>query len=140
MSPDWLEVVRHAAAEADRLGIELCLHNCAGWSSSGGPWITPEYAMQIVTVRETTVRGTVPFRWGAAEQPPTRLGYYRDIAVLAFPTPAAADFRVADIGAKAGFESRYGMQPSPAGGAGGGGDPSGWDRRPECGGWRRTAG
>ena len=41
-------MVHHAVAEADRLGIELCFHNCAGWSSSGGPWIKPEHAMQTV--------------------------------------------------------------------------------------------
>src|SRR5262245_32636536 len=37
MSPQWRELVKHAVQEADRLGLELCMHNCAGWSSSGGP-------------------------------------------------------------------------------------------------------
>src|SRR3954452_12140421 len=46
MSSAWREAVVHAAKEAKRLGLELCLHNCAGWSSSGGPWITPEFSMQ----------------------------------------------------------------------------------------------
>ena len=36
MSPQWLELFRFAAAEADRLGMQVCFHNCAGWSSSGG--------------------------------------------------------------------------------------------------------
>ena len=31
--------------------------NCPGWSSSGGPWITPEYSMKQFTWSETLVRG-----------------------------------------------------------------------------------
>ena len=57
MSDDWREMIKHAVKEADRLGLELCMHNCAGWSSSGGPWIKPEYAMQIVTFTEKQVKG-----------------------------------------------------------------------------------
>ena len=37
MSPMFLDLVKHAATEAKRLGIEICMHNCPGWSSSGGP-------------------------------------------------------------------------------------------------------
>ena len=31
MSPEWIGMVKHAVSEADRLGLELCIHNCAGW-------------------------------------------------------------------------------------------------------------
>ena len=88
MSPQWLEMFRHAAAEADRLGLELCFHNCAGWSSSGGPWIKPEQAMQTVVTSETQAKGPAQFD-AVLPQPRTNLDYYRDIAVLAFPTPSA---------------------------------------------------
>lgn len=87
-SDEWRAMVKHAAQEADRLGLELCMHNCAGWSSSGGPWITPELAMQIVTFSERRVKGPGRFEEVLA-QPPTKLGFYRDIALLAFPTPEA---------------------------------------------------
>ncbi len=111
MSPQWLELFRHAAAEADRLEMELCFHNCAGWSSSGGPWIKPEHAMQIVVTSEARAKG--PARFDAVlKQPETRRDFYRDIAVLAFPTPADDAYRVPDIRPKAGFDSRYGLQPS----------------------------
>jgi len=109
MSPQWLELVRHAAEEAERLGIELCLHNCAGWSSSGGPWITPEHAMQILVTSEVRVKGPVSFD-DVLPRPEMREGYYRDIAVLAFPTPAD-ETRIEGIRAKAGFEARYAIQP-----------------------------
>ncbi len=85
MSPQWRELVRYAAQEAQRLDLEMCLHNCAGWSSSGGPWNTPEHAMQSITTSEHRVTGLAHFS-EVLPTPPTRLAYYRDIAVLAFPS------------------------------------------------------
>ena len=85
-SPEWIELVRHAAKEAKRLGLELCIHNCAGWSSSGGPWNTPENGMKVVVTSETQAQGPAAFS-GKLSQPPAKLDYYRDIAVLAFRTP-----------------------------------------------------
>ncbi|MBQ9432289.1 MAG: hypothetical protein IJU44_12145 [Kiritimatiellae bacterium] len=85
-SPEWLEMVKHAASEADRLGLEMCMHNCAGWSSSGGPWNKPENGMKIVTTAETKVTGPAVFN-STLPKPKSNLGFYRDIAVLAFPTP-----------------------------------------------------
>src|SRR3990172_5339552 len=43
MSPEWLETMKHALREADRLGIEVSVNLCSGWDA-GGPWITPEFA------------------------------------------------------------------------------------------------
>jgi len=90
MTPEWREMMKHAAKEADRVGVELCLHNCAGWSSSGGPWNTPENAMQQIVTSETSIKGPAHFS-GALPQPPTKLDCYRDIEVLAFPTPDGED-------------------------------------------------
>jgi hypothetical protein len=90
MSPEWLELVKHAAQEAQRLGLELCMHNCAGWSSSGGPWNTPEHAMQDLTTSERRVTGPKHFS-GVLPAPPAKLDVYRDIAVLAFPAPAGTN-------------------------------------------------
>ncbi|MBN2512470.1 MAG: hypothetical protein JXB18_05990, partial [Sedimentisphaerales bacterium] len=110
LSPEWLELVHHAAQEAKRVGVELCFHNCAGWSSSGGPWITPELSMQRVVWTETQVTPDSP-ETIKPSQPKANLNYYRDIAVLAFPTPANTSFRIKNSSAKAGFDSPYGIQP-----------------------------
>ena len=94
-SPAWHADFKFAVEEANRLGLELCLENCAGWSSSGGPWNTPSNAMQRVTTSEVKVIG--PARFDAVlPQPPTKLGFYRDIAVLAFPEPAAEEVEMND--------------------------------------------
>ena len=87
MSPQFFDRVQFAAQEAKRLGMTLCMDNCPGWSNSGGPWVTPEHAMQTITTSETVVIGPVPFS-GKLVQPPTKKDFYRDIAVFAFKTPA----------------------------------------------------
>lgn len=117
MSEEWLDLVHHAVKEAKRVGLEICMHNCAGWSSSGGPWITPEYAMKKVTVSQTVVSGpaSLAIRLSA---PPTVREYYQDIAVIAFPTPKNSVYRLSDTPRKAGFDSAYGIDldqtPAPA--------------------------
>lgn len=87
-SPAWFDMFRHAAAEARRLGLEICIPNCSGWSSSGGPWNPPSNGMKRVVWSEKRVKG--PFRFH--ERLPRETddhGFYADIAVLAFPTPPA---------------------------------------------------
>src|SRR5271157_766818 len=83
-SSEHTRLLHHAAKEAERLGMEFDIMNCPGWSSSGGPWITPELSMKQFTWSETLVRGgqrVVTY----LKQPLTKLGYYRDAFVLAFP-------------------------------------------------------
>ena len=45
-SAEWFDVLRHAHNEAKRLGLRLGIHNCSGWSCSGGPWVKPADDMQ----------------------------------------------------------------------------------------------
>jgi len=45
-TPEWYEMFEWALHEARRLDMHVGAHNCDGWSSSGGPWITPEYSMK----------------------------------------------------------------------------------------------
>jgi len=83
-SPAFYEMVKFAATEAKRLGIALGLENCSGWSSSGGPWVTPENSMQTVVSSEVTVAGPAHLA-AMLPQPETRKNFYRDIRVVAFP-------------------------------------------------------
>lgn len=86
LSPKWLELFQFAASEAKRLGLEIGFNNSAGWSSSGGPWVTPENAMQTVVYSQTQLKGGNALHQ-KLPQPATKLNYYKDIAVIAFPTP-----------------------------------------------------
>ena len=68
MNDKWWDLVSFAVSEAKRLGLELGIHNCPGYSTSGGPWITPELGMKKLV-------------WAKGDaQPETKLGFYRDIA------------------------------------------------------------
>jgi len=87
LSEEWLQLKKHALQEADRLGLEFVMHNCPGWSSSGGPWITPELAMQQLTWSEVYVAGSKQINI-TLPRPISRLDYYKDIVVLAFPSLA----------------------------------------------------
>jgi hypothetical protein len=89
LSPQYLSLFRHAVQEAQRLGLEVGAHNCAGWSSSGGPWVKPEHAMQIVTWTELVVQGGGKIELNLP-QPRARNDWYRDIAVLAIPSARIA--------------------------------------------------
>lgn len=86
LSPEWWAMVRFAFEEADRLGLEIGMHASDGFAVAGGPWITPDRSMQKVVWTETHVEGAQSFD-GILPQPETIEGYYRDIAVLAFPSP-----------------------------------------------------
>jgi hypothetical protein len=100
--PLWRELFKHACSEAHRLGLQVNMNNDAGWCGSGGPWITPDKAMQKVVWTETAVEGPRAFK-AALQAPPKVADFYRDIAVLAFPTPAG-DLRLEGIEGKACFQ------------------------------------
>jgi hypothetical protein len=114
LSAHWVELRRHALAEAKRLGLEVAFHLSPGYSEAGGPWVPPEEAMQHLVWSEVQVVGKnapvtmrlplPPTEYGLFQGPPqpghrSRFASppadptkaYRDIAVLAFPTPEGED-------------------------------------------------
>ncbi len=103
--PGWRELFKHVTGEAQRLGLEVNMNNDAGWCGSGGPWITPDLAMQKVVWTETNVQGPMHFASPLA-QPEAVANYYRDIVTVAFPAPAG-DARIEAIRAKAAFTPTF---------------------------------
>ena len=85
-SAEWFSMYRWALAEAHRLGIRIGVHNCDGWSSSGGPWITPEQSMKQFVWTKTLVSGGHAVDL-ALPRPAEVEGFYRDVAVVAYRTP-----------------------------------------------------
>ena len=81
-SPKWWEMVGFAATEARRLGLEIGMHNCVGYSATGGPWVTPEKSMQKLIWSETKATGPTSFA-APLPAPKATLDYYRDVAVVA---------------------------------------------------------
>ena len=102
-SPEWLDAVKHAASEAQRLDLEMTIFSSAGWSLTGGPWVKPEQAMKKLVWSELNVTGPEKFS-GILPLPPSNEGpfknlsrsaqvtgkepsFYKDCIVLAFPSP-----------------------------------------------------
>lgn len=101
MSDSWQDMFAHAVREAERLGLEIVLGSGPGWAGSGGPWVKPEESMLHLVASVTHATGPQQFRGTLPVPPPRkpffntlspemiqqRNDYYRDVAVLAFPTP-----------------------------------------------------
>ncbi|HEY0679523.1 MAG TPA: glycosyl hydrolase [Chitinophagaceae bacterium] len=85
LSPEWWDMIRFAVQESKRTGIKLGFHVSDGFALAGGPWITPQLSMQKVVWSEKNIRGGLFNE--ILTQPETLEGYYRDIAVFAYPSP-----------------------------------------------------
>jgi len=105
----WWKIVRFAAEESKRLGMDFGMFNGSGYEASGGPWITPELSMQEICWSKVVVSGNAQIHIHLARpvvnltghtpylihNPETgvleilkiaaRGTFYRDIAVLALP-------------------------------------------------------
>jgi len=111
MSDQWRELFKLMISEANRLGIEVNMNNDAGWNGSGGPWVPLDKAMQVVTASEQQVPVGTHYT-GILPLPKTNSGFYRDIAVLAFPTPTDPNnpaYRIHNLAGKS--MSSGGMMP-----------------------------
>ncbi|WP_299012547.1 glycosyl hydrolase [uncultured Polaribacter sp.] len=86
-SQEHRDILAHAAKECEKLGLSFGVHNCDGWTSSGGPWVTPENAMKVVVNSQVISEGGKEVNM-KLPQPPARHNYYKDIAVVAYPTLA----------------------------------------------------
>ncbi len=95
LGPDWRALMTHAFQEGSRLGLKIGMHNGPGWSSSGGPWISPERSMQQLVWTETTVEGGGRVNF-ALPLPQANLGFYRDARVIAFPALRGEETRYED--------------------------------------------
>ncbi len=91
LSADWNAAVRHTAEECKRLGLRFTMQNCPGWAMSGGPWIEPEHAMRHLVWSRTDIDtkngGAIQTELPMPQPSGEEWRDYRDIAVLAFPTP-----------------------------------------------------
>jgi len=87
MSPEWMDLYKHAVKEADRIGIELSVNVQSGWNP-GAPSITPEFAMKKIVFSEIDVSGSKKISI-ELPQPEQKL-MYQDVMVQAIPQKAGA--------------------------------------------------
>ncbi|MFC0877315.1 glycosyl hydrolase [Saccharicrinis sp. FJH2] len=99
MTPEWWDLVQYAMEEAKRLGLQIGMNACDGFTCAGGPWITPEMSMQKVVWADTLVTGGHTFK-GNLPQPEIVKGYYDDIATFAYPALAGTGISSYDLNPK----------------------------------------
>jgi len=85
LGAEWRELFKHTVREAGRLGLKVSMNNDPGWCGSGGPWITPELAMQRLVYSLTNVGGPARLEIQLPKLPAWN-GAVWDVATLAFPT------------------------------------------------------
>ncbi|MBQ3722664.1 MAG: hypothetical protein II851_03035 [Bacteroidales bacterium] len=112
LSEDWKEAFRFAVNLADSLGMEMAVASAPGWSSTGGPWVSPEDAMKKIEWQTVEVNGgqvdiqlpeqtkvtgpyqDIPLRHESLPVP----SYGYDVAVIAVKLPDA-EKSMEDLGA-----------------------------------------
>ena len=103
-SPEFHEYMTHAINEAERLGLEASFNSASGWSCTGGPWITPEHSMKMIVWSETKIHGgsekTITLQLPELNEKQQAYHFYRDAAVIAFPTPQNEQYRLENWEAK----------------------------------------
>ena len=98
LSKNWDSVIAFAADECHRRGLTFKMQNCPGWSMAGGPWIGLDNCQRQLCWSRTEICGGAPVSvdlpkpreihegsWMAPN--PESWRDYRDIRVVAFPTP-----------------------------------------------------
>jgi hypothetical protein len=122
-SPQWMTLFLHALDVAKKLNLEISLNVTSRWDVGiiGGPTVTPEDAMKLMTWSRTTVEG------GGTKKivllaPQARNNFFRPIAVLAYPLrhgvalpgcPGSERAPIENLPAKtASVETGFSMTPS----------------------------
>jgi hypothetical protein len=116
MTPDWKAAFNHAAATADRLGLEFGISSSPGWSETGGPWVAPADGMKKLAWSTLDVTGGKPVT-GRLVPPPTVTGPYGSspfVDPMAAPGPPSSSAIAAAFGPVATFA--YPLRSDPPGG------------------------
>lgn len=82
-SPAWTQLYVYALKIAAQLHLEISLNITSGWNL-GGPYVTPADASKLLTWSRTDVTGGRELQL-KLPTPPSRNGFYRQVAVLAYP-------------------------------------------------------
>ncbi|NND08905.1 MAG: glycoside hydrolase family 2 [Saprospiraceae bacterium] len=81
LSEEWKELTRYAIREGGRLGMDIGLFNCPGFSSSGGPWNDFANSMKYLDYTKTKLKGGKP----VSIKLDTPVNQFEDVRLLAFP-------------------------------------------------------
>jgi hypothetical protein len=95
LSEEWWSHMVHAVTEGNRIGVDIGIFNCPGWSQSGGPWVDSEKAMRYLTFSETEISG--PGKVSLLLVQPKK--EFQDTHTLAFLAPDTEKKNLKSLGA-----------------------------------------
>lgn len=124
----WRKQFVHAIHECERLGLEFATITGPGWTGTGGPWIKAENSMQHLVPATVTTKGPSTFSQvlplpqpsispyhsdQTAEMRNQIAGFYKDVAVLAFPRrqPIIPDIMEKALFIRDPYTSKEGVRP-----------------------------
>jgi hypothetical protein len=81
LTPEWQRALRYSVGLAHELGLEFTVASSAGFSHTGGPWVTPRQAMKKLVWSETWVHGGMRFN-GCLAEPPHTTGMFQNIPLV----------------------------------------------------------
>ncbi|WP_158799578.1 glycosyl hydrolase [Pedobacter sp. L105] len=90
---EWWDILHTALKTAARLGIEIGIFNCPGWSQSGGPWVKPEQSMRYLTSSEIVIQGPLLLHKKLEIPNPV----FQDVKVIAYPAPKDYGSKMSDL-------------------------------------------
>jgi hypothetical protein len=93
LSEEWWQLIEHAIREGKRLGVNIGLFNCPGWSQSGGPWVKYSESMRYLAYNEIEIEGGKRFVRKLSR--PQEL--FQDVKVIAYPVPESDDLTIASL-------------------------------------------
>ncbi|HUT28676.1 MAG TPA: glycosyl hydrolase [Sedimentisphaerales bacterium] len=112
LGKEWEENLTALAKGIKKGKTDLVLHSCPGWAMAGGPWTNIRNSMRTITWSETIAEGPKLLELQLPSPPLDDRSFpsaqaasrgedadYREIAVLAFPTPKGAEVAGIDLGA-----------------------------------------
>ncbi len=89
-SDEWYELFRYALDRAKVYGLKIGVHNCDGWSTSGGPWNSPEQSMKMCTWNISLIEGDQEIET-KLPIPFSNRGYYEDVSIYAYQLPGVRE-------------------------------------------------
>jgi hypothetical protein len=93
LSEEWWQLIEHAIREGKRVGVNIGMFNCPGWSQSGGPWVKSTEAMRYMVSSETVIEGGKKIVQKLAQP----VSLFQDVRLIAYPAPVDDQLTIASV-------------------------------------------
>ena len=93
-TPEWYDTFSFVVDTAAKNNMQIGIHNCDGWTEAAGPWVPVELSMKRLTWSKAKASGNGKEQVINLSEPGSTLGFYRDIAVVAWPSVRTGELKM----------------------------------------------